>query len=196
MYGQIELASVRTRVDLWLSADLSNEHWLQSLGLITGSMCLFKGGYSWHSICVYRLQSLDCRHHPTPHPLPPPATPNTHPERVRHGGREKTHHIDIQYLRHLLGSYTRFLYLLPPSLPVSLKLSPRPSPVSIIHPYVSVVNASPVSSFSWPSSSLSGRPWLLAAPQTYKVSTINWLQMWGVWNGDSAHVVQHWLCLP
>lgn len=111
-----------------------------------------------------------------------PPTPQQHPQ--THSQRERGERIHTR----LIYTTSDTCSLLPPSLPVSLKLSPRMS-VSIIRPLGSVVNASPVSSFSLPSSSPSGHPCPLPAPPTYRVSPINWLQMWGVSNGDGAHVV-------
>lgn len=135
-------------------------------------MCLFKEGYSWHSICVYRIQSHDCRHTP---PFPP-QHPQTHSQRESENEPQwySVPETPAHHFLHLSQCVWSFLHV---------------RPISIIHSYGSVVNASPVSSLSLPSSSPSGHPCLLPAPPTYRVSPINWLQMWGVSNGDGALVV-------
>lgn len=137
-------------------------------------MCLFKEGYSWHSICVYRIQSHDCRH--------PPPPPNSTPKHTAREREEREYTLDWYTLPQTQAHH--FLHL--SQFPWSFL---HVCPVSIIRPLGSVVNASPVSSFSLPSSSPSGHPCPLPAPPTYRVSPINWLQMWGVSNGDGAHVV-------
>lgn len=165
---------MRTRVDLCLSADLSNEQWLQShtRWYQEACVCLKKGTLDTVSVFTGSRATTVV--------TPPP--PNSTPKHTAREREEREYTLDWYTLPQTPAHH--FLHL--SQFPWSFL---HVCPVSIIHPLGSVVNASLVSSFSLPSSSPSGHPCPLPAPPTYRVSPINWLQMWGVSNGDGAHVV-------